>query len=403
MEMHAPARLAKWRRRRPLQPKAAAGAGQSGVSIRLGAVRQLRHCELAKPKRHSFAWTKSELRALEPVASLKIAPPAFIYEGLIGLSSFLAPLHHPLLPIRIHYHLDTTCNPNRHVFLRRYRRRERAAQVAAAAAGPGLPRGPQRVVLGPNPNAPDVNSGKVNVVPSDSDLEHLKTQSQEAYDEAVAKAREQRKQLEQDAQKASNAAKKTANDAHKAGKDAAEDAKKAGKDAADDAKKAGKELADDAKKTGKQVADDAEKLGKEARAEADKFGKNARAEAEKAGKKAGELYEKGKKELSKDTEALRKRGEEGAKKLKKKAGEAEKELESWWNQFSRDPKQWVPALAAANVALLGGLGIYAYSNRDNVQRTDRRLISAATVGILGLLGAQGYWANETAKKQNGSL
>lgn len=240
--------------------------------------------------------------------------------------------------------------------------------------------------------APDVNSGKVNVVPSDSDLEHLKTQSHEAYDEAVAKAREQRKQLESDAKKASDSAAKTANDAKKAGKDVADDAKKAGKDAAADAKKAGKE-----------VADEAEKVGKDVRAQAEKFGKNARAEAEKAGKKAGEYYEKGKKEFSKDAEVLRKKGEEGANKLKKKAGEAEKELESFWNSFSSDPKQWGPALAAVNVALLGGLGIYAYTHKEQVQRTDRRLISAVTVGILGLIGGQGYWANETAKKQNSLL
>ena len=68
--------------------------------------------------------------------------------------------------------------------------------------------------------APDVNSGKINVVPSDSDLEHLKTQSQEAYEEAVAKAREQRKQLEADAKKVSDSAQKTANDAKNAGKNA---------------------------------------------------------------------------------------------------------------------------------------------------------------------------------------
>lgn len=243
-----------------------------------------------------------------------------------------------------------------------------------------------------NHAAPDVNSGKVNVVPSDSDLEHLKTQSQEAYEEAVAKAREQRKQLEADAQKASDAAQKTASDAKKAGKDVANDAKKAGQDVANDAKKAGKE-----------AADEAEKVGKDARAEAEKFGKNARAEAEKAGKKAEEYFEKGKKELSKDAEILRKKGEEGAKKLRKKAGEAEKEFESFWNSFSNDPKQWGPALAAVNVALLGGLGIYAYTHKEQVQRTDRRLISAITVGVLGLIGGQGYWANETAKKQNSSL
>lgn len=252
-----------------------------------------------------------------------------------------------------------------------------------------------------NSHAPDVNSGKINVVPSDTDLEHLKTESQETYDQAVAAARKQREQLESDAKKAANSASKTANDASKAAKDTANDASKAANDAASDAKKAGKNAADDAKKAGKEFADEAEKFGKDARAEAEKFGKNARAEAEKAGKKAEEYYEKGKKELSKDAEILKKRGEEGAKALKKKAGEAEKEIESFWNKFSSDPKQWGPALAAANVALLGGLGIYAYTHKEQVQRTDRRLLSASIIGILGLIGGQGYWANETSKKQGG--
>ncbi len=91
---------------------------------------------------------------------------------------------------------------------------------------PGLLEGHNESHTDVNPNSLDVNSGKINVVPADSDLEHLKTQSQEAYDEAVSKAREQRRQLEQDAKKASDSAKSTANDAKKAGKDAANDAQK---------------------------------------------------------------------------------------------------------------------------------------------------------------------------------
>lgn len=241
-----------------------------------------------------------------------------------------------------------------------------------------------------NPNALDVDSGKVNVVPSDTDLEHLKTQSQEAYEEAVAKAREQRKQLENDA-------KATANSAKKAASNAADEASKS----ASDAKKAGKQLADDAQNKGKQLADDADKIGKELKAEADKLGKDARVQADKAANKAAQYLEKGNKELNKDAEILRNKGEQGAKNLKKKAGEAEKELESFWNSFSSDPKQWGPALAAVNVALLGGLGVYAYTHKEQVQRTDRRLISAVAVGVLGLIGGQSYWATETAKKQNG--
>ncbi|PWZ02011.1 hypothetical protein BCV70DRAFT_198293 [Testicularia cyperi] len=258
------------------------------------------------------------------------------------------------------------------------------ADIAAENAPPKSeqPKPDPGYLEGPNPHAhdsvnaqaPDVNSSKVNVVPSDSDLEHLKTQSQEAYDEAVAKAREQRKQLESDAKKA-----------------------------ADEAQKKGEQVANDAQKKGEKLAGDAQKAGKEVANEAEKFGKDARAEAQKAGKKAEEYFEKGKKEVQKDAEYLRKKGEEGAKRVKKAAGEAEKELESWWDQFSRDPKQWGPALAGLNAVLLGGLGIYAYTNKEQVQRTDKRLLSAATVGVLALLGGQYTWASETARKQNRGL
>lgn len=240
--------------------------------------------------------------------------------------------------------------------------------------------------------SPDVNSHKVTVVPSDSDLEHLKTQSQDAYNEAVANAREQRRQLEAEAKRASNDAKNTANKA-------ANDAQKVGKDVKDNAKSA----ASDAQKKGEKVADQAQKKGAELADEAERVGKVAKKEAQKASKKAEEYYEQGKKEVQKDAEILRKKGEQGAKKVRKAANDAEHEIESFWNSFSRDPKQWGPTLAAVNVALLGGLGIYAYTNQEQVRRTDRRLLSAATVGILGLLGGQYTWATETARRQNRGL
>ena len=182
----------------------------------------------------------------------------------------------------------------------------------------------------------------MNVIPSDADLEKLKTESQEAYEQAVAAAREQRAKLE---------------------------------------KEAGK-VADKASKDAKQFADKAEK------------------EASKFGDKAQKFAKDSRKELEKDAEYLRKKGGEEAKKLKKAAHEAGEEIESFWNKFSSNPDYWVPTLAAVNVAVIGGVGLFAL-NSDNAHRWDKRVVSAVSVGILTLLGGQGYWAAETARKQRG--
>ncbi|KAN0064169.1 hypothetical protein ACQY0O_003336 [Thecaphora frezii] len=209
---------------------------------------------------------------------------------------------------------------------------------------------------------PDVDSGKVNVIPSDADLEHLKTESQEAYEKAVAEAREARAKAEQEAQAAKD---KAARAAEKAEQEASQAAEEAGDKA--------KDLADDAQSYAKDASQRAQKLAGDA-----------------------------KKEFEKDSKELKKKASAEAKKLKKKANEAGDEIESFWNKFSSNPDYWVPALGALNVALLGGVGFYAYTNKEQVQRTDRRLLSAVTVGLLGLLGGQGYWAQETARKQRGS-
>ncbi|EPQ27612.1 uncharacterized protein PFL1_04750 [Pseudozyma flocculosa PF-1] len=232
-----------------------------------------------------------------------------------------------------------------------------------------------------NNHLPDVDSGKVNVIPSDADLEHLKTESQEAYEKAVAEAREARAQAERDAKAAKDKAAATA------------------KDAGDKAEKAAKDVGDKAK----QLGNEADKAASDASSKAQQYAKDAQNLAKDAGNRASKLAGDAKKEVEKDTRELRKRAKEEGKKIKKAAGEAGEEIESFWNRFSSDPDMWLPALGALNVALLGGLGFYAYTNKDQVQRTDRRLLSAVTVGILGLVGGQGYWAQETARKQRRSL
>lgn len=159
---------------------------------------------------------------------------------------------------------------------------------------------------------PDVDTGKVNVVPSSQDLDNIKTQTSDAAQKAY------------------------------------EDAKR-----------------------------EAEKLEAEAKRE----GKKLQAQGKKFEKEAGKRL--------------------------KKTGEEAKNL---WNTFSSEPKYWLPALGASeshimaslstvgegtdscslavNAALLAGVGVFAYTNRENAKTWDRRLVSAVTVGILGLLGGE---------------
>ena len=83
-----------------------------------------------------------------------------------------------------------------------------------------------------------------------------------------------------------------------------------------------------------------------------------------------------------------------------KAKEAGAQIQEGWAHLSSDPKAWGSLLGAVNIALLGGLGYFVYTERNNAQNWDRRVVSATTVGVLGLLGGQGYFAAETARKQS---
>jgi Tfp pilus assembly protein PilV len=58
-------------------------------------------------------------------------------------------------------------------------------------------------------------------------------------------------------------------------------------------------------------------------------------------------------------------------------------------------------LLLVNIALIGGLGIFAYTNRENARSWDKRIVSAVTVGVLGLLGGQSYLAAQKAREQQG--
>ena len=50
-------------------------------------------------------------------------------------------------------------------------------------------------------------------------------------------------------------------------------------------------------------------------------------------------------------------------------------------------------VGVVNLGILGGVGYAAYTNWDE-QRWDRRVVSAVSVGLLGLWGGEGYLAEQ---------
>ncbi|CEH14547.1 hypothetical protein CBOM_02383 [Ceraceosorus bombacis] len=135
---------------------------------------------------------------------------------------------------------------------------------------------------------------------------------------------------------------------------------------------------------------DLDHIRTESAEEADKAIQRARAEAERAQKEAKDLAERAKKQAGK-----------AEKRVSKAASDASKQVGAFWQKFSSEPAYWASTLGAVNVALLGGIGIYAYANRDQARSWDRRLVSGAAVGILSLLGLQSYAATEAARRQKG--
>lgn len=111
--------------------------------------------------------------------------------------------------------------------------------------------------------------------------------------------------------------------------------------------------------------------------------------------------DKAKKFASDESEHIRREAKKAEKSLSKKTKEVSAQVQEGWKHLSSDPKAWGTLLGAVNLAVLGGLGYFVYKERANIERWDRRVVSAVSVGVLGLLGGQGYVAAETARKQQG--
>ncbi|CAD6919414.1 unnamed protein product [Tilletia laevis] len=117
---------------------------------------------------------------------------------------------------------------------------------------------------------------------------------------------------------------------------------------------------------------------------------NAREEAERVKEKAKNLKEDAKHGLHK-----------AEKKVSKAANDASSQAKKSWAQFSSDPKAWASSLGALNIVVLGGLGVYAYTQRDAIRAWDRRVLVAVVGGVGAVLGLQAYAGTEKAREQTG--
>lgn len=80
--------------------------------------------------------------------------------------------------------------------------------------------------------------------------------------------------------------------------------------------------------------------------------------------------------------------------IRESTSQASSTASSYLSEFLSKPKLWVSSLGLVNSILLGGLGFFAYTRRDQIRNADRRLLTAGVVGVLALLGGQGWVERE---------
>lgn len=81
-----------------------------------------------------------------------------------------------------------------------------------------------------------------------------------------------------------------------------------------------------------------------------------------------------------------------------RAAESESKLKAAWNTFTTTPSYWAPALGAVNALIIGGLGVAAYSRKEQ-SKNEPQAVAGAVAVILALLGAEGYAATKKAQEQ----
>jgi len=103
---------------------------------------------------------------------------------------------------------------------------------------------------------------------------------------------------------------------------------------------------------------------------------------------SGEQWEKASKE---ELNKAEKKGHELGKKAKAELEEAESKLAPYWEKTKEvvlRPGTLGGLMGVVNVGLLGTLGYFAYTRKD--QPWDRRIVGGAVAGTLALFGAEGY-------------
>ncbi|WVR08541.1 hypothetical protein IAU60_005596 [Kwoniella sp. DSM 27419] len=174
-----------------------------------------------------------------------------------------------------------------------------------------------------------------------------------------------------------------------------EKAEKEKKRKEEETKKKAAETAKKAEKKTEEVADKAEKkaseLGNEAADKANELGDKAAATANELGDKAKQTANEAGKKLNEVEKAAEKKGKEISKKAQAEINRAESALGPYWEK-TKDvvlrPGTLGGLMGVVNVGILGTLGYFAYTRRD--QPWDRRIVGGAVAGTLALFGAEGY-------------
>lgn len=74
--------------------------------------------------------------------------------------------------------------------------------------------------------------------------------------------------------------------------------------------------------------------------------------------------------------------------IRSTASSASEQTSQSVSHFLSTPKYWLSSLGLVNSLLIGGLGIFAYTRREEIRRADRRVLGAIAVGAVGIFGGQ---------------
>ncbi|OCF33686.1 hypothetical protein I317_02494 [Kwoniella heveanensis CBS 569] len=140
--------------------------------------------------------------------------------------------------------------------------------------------------------------------------------------------------------------------------------------------------------------------------ETEKKAKETEKKVESKAKQAEKKVEGAAKDVEKKAEGLAKDAEKKGKELSKKAQnelhKAESALGPYWDK-TKDvvlrPGTLGGLMGVVNVGILGTLGYFAYTRKD--QPWDRRIVGGAVAGTLALFGAEGYVAESYLQTPEG--